>query len=84
MPDDAVVVRGDAAEHHVRDAEQPQHADARRSGRAHASNLFDDQRRSGQCIRGSRLVVIPKASHPMSFDNPADFNREVLAFLRKP
>jgi pimeloyl-ACP methyl ester carboxylesterase len=38
----------------------------------------------GQCIAGSRLAVIPKASHAMSYDNPADFNRAVLAFLAKP
>ena len=38
----------------------------------------------GQCIAGSRLAVIPKASHAMSYDNPADFNREVLAFLARP
>jgi pimeloyl-ACP methyl ester carboxylesterase len=35
----------------------------------------------GQCIVGSRLVVIPKASHPMSQDNPPAFNRAVLGFL---
>jgi pimeloyl-ACP methyl ester carboxylesterase len=38
----------------------------------------------GRCVAGSRLVVIPKASHPMSFDNPADFNRAVLDFLARP
>jgi pimeloyl-ACP methyl ester carboxylesterase len=37
----------------------------------------------GRCIAGSRLAVIPKASHPMSYDNPADFNRVVLEFLAK-
>ena len=37
----------------------------------------------GQCVPGSRLAVIPKASHPMASDNPADFNRTVLAFLAK-
>jgi pimeloyl-ACP methyl ester carboxylesterase len=36
----------------------------------------------GRCIAGSQLVVIPKASHPMSYDNPTDFNRAVLEFLR--
>jgi pimeloyl-ACP methyl ester carboxylesterase len=36
---------------------------------------------AGRCIAGSRQVVIPKASHPMSFDNPAEFNRAVLEFL---
>lgn len=35
----------------------------------------------GRCIAGSRLAVIPKASHPMSYDNPDDFNRVVLEFL---
>jgi pimeloyl-ACP methyl ester carboxylesterase len=38
----------------------------------------------GRCIAGSKLVAIPKASHPMSYDNPAEFNRVVLAFLAKP
>jgi pimeloyl-ACP methyl ester carboxylesterase len=38
---------------------------------------------AGRCIGGSRLAVIPKASHPMASDNPADFNRTVLAFLAK-
>lgn len=37
----------------------------------------------GRCIAGSRLAVIPKASHAMSYDNPADFNRVVLEFLAK-
>jgi pimeloyl-ACP methyl ester carboxylesterase len=35
----------------------------------------------GRCIAGSKLVVISKASHPMSYDNPADFNRAVLEFM---
>lgn len=40
---------------------------------------------TGRCIRGSTLAVIPKASHTMSFDNPAEFNRVVLEFVtRKP
>ena len=40
---------------------------------------------TGRCIAGSKLVVIPKASHPMSYDNPAEFNRVVLEFVaRKP
>jgi pimeloyl-ACP methyl ester carboxylesterase len=38
----------------------------------------------GRCIAGSKLVVIPRASHPMSYENPADFNRAVLDFLRRP
>ena len=35
----------------------------------------------GRCIPGSRMAVIPDASHAMSYDNPAAFNREVLEFL---
>ena len=35
----------------------------------------------GRCIAGSKLVVISKASHPMSYENPAEFNRAVLDFL---
>jgi pimeloyl-ACP methyl ester carboxylesterase len=35
------------------------------------------------CIPGSRLVKIPDASHPMSGDNPAAFNRAVLEFIAK-
>ena len=31
-----------------------------------------------QCIPGSRLVVIPKATHLMSHQNPTDFNPQVL------
>lgn len=43
----------------------------------------------GRCIPGSRQVVIPNASHAMSYDNPAAFNDAVLRFLaederRKP
>jgi pimeloyl-ACP methyl ester carboxylesterase len=38
----------------------------------------------GRCIAGSKLVVVPNASHPMSYDNPADFNRTVLEFIRRP
>jgi pimeloyl-ACP methyl ester carboxylesterase len=37
----------------------------------------------GKCIAGSRLVTIPNASHPMSYDNPVAFNDAVLAFLAK-
>lgn len=37
-----------------------------------------------RCIAGSKLVVIPKASHVMSYDNPAEFNRAVLDFLARP
>ena len=36
----------------------------------------------GRCMPGSKLVVVPKASHAMSHDNPAEFNRVVLEFLR--
>jgi pimeloyl-ACP methyl ester carboxylesterase len=35
----------------------------------------------GRCITGSRPVSIANASHPMSYDNPAEFNRAVLDFL---
>jgi pimeloyl-ACP methyl ester carboxylesterase len=35
------------------------------------------------CITGSRLVKIPDASHPMSANNPAAFNRAVLEFIAK-
>lgn len=35
------------------------------------------------CIAGSRLVTIPDASHPMSAQNPAAFNKALLAFLAK-
>jgi pimeloyl-ACP methyl ester carboxylesterase len=35
----------------------------------------------GRCVAGSKLVVIPKASHPMSYENPAEFNRAVLDFV---
>ena len=50
----------------------------------HTPRMFSKINESvGRCIAGSRLVVIPKASHAMSFDNPADFNRTILAFLAK-
>lgn len=35
----------------------------------------------GRCIAGSKLVVIPKASHTMSYDNASEFNRVVLEFV---
>jgi pimeloyl-ACP methyl ester carboxylesterase len=38
---------------------------------------------AGRCIAGSKAAVIPKASHPMSYDNPAGFNRAVMEFLRQ-
>jgi pimeloyl-ACP methyl ester carboxylesterase len=34
-----------------------------------------------QSIAGSRLVVIPKAAHLMSYQNPSAFNEALLAFL---
>jgi pimeloyl-ACP methyl ester carboxylesterase len=34
-----------------------------------------------RCIAGSKPVTISKASHPMSYDNPAEFNRVVMAFI---
>lgn len=34
-----------------------------------------------RAIPGSRQVVVPQASHAMSYDNPAAFNEAVLAFL---
>jgi non-heme chloroperoxidase len=34
-----------------------------------------------QCIPGSRLVVIPQATHLMSYQNPAAFNAALLHFL---
>jgi pimeloyl-ACP methyl ester carboxylesterase len=37
----------------------------------------------GRCIEGSRLVVVPDASHTMSYQNPTAFNRAVLEFISK-
>jgi pimeloyl-ACP methyl ester carboxylesterase len=37
-----------------------------------------------QCIPGSRLVVIPQATHLMSHQNPAAFNEALLHFLAQP
>jgi len=34
-----------------------------------------------RCIPGSRLVTIPKATHPMSIQNPAAFNEALLQVL---
>jgi pimeloyl-ACP methyl ester carboxylesterase len=34
-----------------------------------------------RCIPGSRLVTIPNATHPMSIQNPAAFNKALLQFL---
>jgi pimeloyl-ACP methyl ester carboxylesterase len=35
-----------------------------------------------RCIPGSRLVTIPKATHPMSIQNPAAVNEALLQFLK--
>ena len=35
----------------------------------------------GACIAGSKVGVITNASHTMSFESPAGFNRAVLSFL---
>ena len=35
----------------------------------------------GRAIAGSRQVVVPRAAHPMSYQNPARFNRVVLEFV---
>jgi pimeloyl-ACP methyl ester carboxylesterase len=37
-----------------------------------------------QGIPGSRLVVMPKATHLMSHQNPAAFNAALLQFLAQP
>ena len=37
----------------------------------------------GRCISGSRLVVVPKAAHAMSYQNPQGFNEVVLDFIRR-
>jgi len=34
-----------------------------------------------RCIPGSRLMTVPKATHPMSIQNPAAFNEMLLQFL---
>jgi pimeloyl-ACP methyl ester carboxylesterase len=34
-----------------------------------------------RCIPGSRLLTIPKATHPMSIQNPAAFNKTLSQFL---
>jgi pimeloyl-ACP methyl ester carboxylesterase len=34
-----------------------------------------------RCIPGSRLVIIPMATHPLSHQNPAAFNEALLQFL---
>jgi pimeloyl-ACP methyl ester carboxylesterase len=35
----------------------------------------------GKCIAGSKAVTITKASHAMSVDNSAEFNRVLMAFI---
>jgi pimeloyl-ACP methyl ester carboxylesterase len=37
-----------------------------------------------QCIPGSRLVIIPQATHLMSHQNPTAFNEALLHFLAQP
>jgi pimeloyl-ACP methyl ester carboxylesterase len=37
-----------------------------------------------QCIPGSRLVVIPQATHLVSHQNPTAFNEALLHFLGQP
>jgi pimeloyl-ACP methyl ester carboxylesterase len=34
-----------------------------------------------KCIDGSKAVTIANGSHAMSFDNPMEFNRAVMAFI---
>jgi len=34
-----------------------------------------------RCIPGSRMVTIPKATHPMNYQNPGAFNEALLQFL---
>jgi pimeloyl-ACP methyl ester carboxylesterase len=36
-----------------------------------------------RCVPGSRLAIVPKATHVMSFQNPAAFNDVLLKFLAK-
>jgi pimeloyl-ACP methyl ester carboxylesterase len=36
-----------------------------------------------RCVPGSRLAIIPKATHPMSYQNPAAFNDSLLQFLAR-
>ncbi len=38
--------------------------------------------RLGRALPGSRLVVLEDASHPCYLDQPLDFHRELLHFLR--
>lgn len=34
-----------------------------------------------QCVPGGRLIVIPRATHLMSYQKPAEFNQALLDFL---
>jgi pimeloyl-ACP methyl ester carboxylesterase len=34
-----------------------------------------------RCTPGSRMVIMPKATHPMNYQNPAAFNEALLQFL---
>src|SRR5207245_1907427 len=34
-----------------------------------------------RCLPSSRLAIIPKATHPMSYQNPGGFNEALLQFL---
>jgi hypothetical protein len=34
-----------------------------------------------RCIPGSRRVVVPRATHPLSYQNPTAFNETLLQFL---
>jgi pimeloyl-ACP methyl ester carboxylesterase len=36
---------------------------------------------ASRCIAGSKPATISKASHPMSYDNPAEFNKVVMSFI---
>jgi pimeloyl-ACP methyl ester carboxylesterase len=38
---------------------------------------------AGRCISGSRLAVVPKTAHAMSYQNPQGFNQVVLDFIRR-
>ena len=67
----------------VRHAARAEGPDAAHPRRAHARLLFPHHR-SGWTVRtSSQKVVIPKASHTMSAQNPAAFNSAVLAFVEK-
>ena len=42
---------------------------------------FDDAKRMGSMIRGSKVVLVPNAAHASNFDQPDAFNRAVTDFL---